>query len=91
MAPFDCHKLLKVCYDCALVGQPSEKDLLELKIYCIELVQLISFGITHKCQQSVKDFCQCLVDEIKRVHENNRPSPAVNPVPNSYNPSSGTA
>ena len=25
------------------------------------------------------------------MHENNRPSPAVNPVPNSYNPSSGTA
>ena len=39
----------------------------------------------------MKDFCKCLVDEIKRVHENNRPSPAVNPVPNSYNPSSGTA
>ena len=49
------------------------------------------FGITHKCQRFVKDFCQCLVGEIKRVHENNRPSPAVNPVPNSYNPSSGTA
>ena len=91
VAPFDCHELLQVCYDCALVGQPSGKDLQELKTYCVELVQLIIFGITHKCQQFVKDFCQCLVDEIKRVHENNRPSPAVNPVPNSYNPSSGTA
>ena len=39
----------------------------------------------------MKDFCKCLVDEIKSVHGNNRPSPAVNPVPNSYNPSSGTA
>ena len=91
MAPFDCHELLQVCYDCALVGQPSEKDLQELKTYHVELAQLTIFGITHKCQQYVEDFCQCLVDEIKRVHENNRPSPAVNPVPNSYNPSSGTA
>ena len=91
VAPFDCHELLQVCYDCTLVGQPSEKDLQELKTHCVELVQLIIFGITHKCQQFVKDFYQCLVDEIKRVHENNRPSPAVNPLPNSYNPSSGTA
>ena len=73
-----------------LVNQ-VRKDLQELKTYCVELAQLIIFGITHKCQQFVRDFCQCLVDEIKRVHENNRPSPAVNPVPNSYNPSSGTA
>ena len=91
VAPFDSHELLQLCYDCALVGQPSEKDLQELKTYCVELVQLIMFGITHKCQKFVKDFCQCLVRKIKRVHENNRPSPAVNPVPNSYNPSSGTA
>ena len=91
VAPFDCHELLQVCYDCTLVGQPSEKDLQELKVYCVELAVLIIFGITHKCQQFVKDFCKFLVDEIKRVHENNRPSPAVNPVLNSYNPSSGTA
>ena len=79
VAPFDCHELLQVCYDCTLVGQPSEKDLQELKTYCVELAQLIIFGITHKCQQLFKDFCLCLVDGIKRVHENNRPSPAVNP------------
>ena len=91
VAPFYFHELLQVCYDCTLVGQPSEKDLQELKTYCVELVQLIIFGITHKSQQFVKDFCQCLVDEIKTVHENNKPSPAVNPVPNIYNPSSGTA
>ena len=90
VVPFDCHELLQVCYNYTLVGQQSEKDLQELKTYCVELEQLIIFGITHKCQQFVKDFCQCLVDEIKRVHENNRPSSAVNPVPNSYNPSSGT-
>ena len=80
VAPFNCHDLLQVCYDCSLVGQPSEKDLQELKTYCVELVQLIIFGMTHKCQQFVKDFCKCLVDEVKRVHENNGPSPAVNPV-----------
>ena len=38
VVPFDCHELLQVCYDCALVGQPSEKDLQELKTYCVELV-----------------------------------------------------
>ena len=65
VAPFDSHELLQLCYDCALVGQPSEKDLQELKTYCVELVQLIMFGITHKCQKFVKDFCQCLVGEIK--------------------------
>ena len=91
VAPFDSHELLQLCYDCALVCQPSEKDLQELKTYCVKLAQLIMFGITHKCQKFVKDFCQCLVGEIKRVHDNNRPSPAVNPVPNSYSPSSGTA
>ena len=32
--PFDFHELLQLCYDCALVGQPSEKDLQELKTYC---------------------------------------------------------
>ena len=68
VAPFNCHELLQVCYDCTLVGQPSEKDLQELKTYCVELLQLIIFGITHKCQQFVKDFCKCLVDEFKRVH-----------------------
>ena len=91
VAPFNCHEQLQVCYDCALVGQPSEKGLQELTTCCVELVQLIIFGVTHKCQQFVKDVCKCLVDEIKRLYENNRPSPAVNPVPNSYNPSSGTA
>ena len=91
VAPFNFHELLQVCYDCTLVGQPSEKDLQELKTYCVELAQVIIFGITHKCQQFVKVFCKWLVDEIKRVHENNRLSPTVNPVPNSYNPSSGTA
>ena len=49
VAPFNCHELLQVCYDCALVGEPSEKDLQELKTYCVELAQLIIFGITHKC------------------------------------------
>ena len=91
VAPFECHDLLAVCYDSALVGQPSQKDLQELKTYSVELAQIIIFGITHKCQQFVKDFCKCLVDEIRRVHQNNRACPAVNPVPNSYNPSSGTA
>ena len=91
VVPFDCHELLQVCYDCALLGQPSDKAIQELKTYCVELVQLIIFGITHKCQQFVKDFCKCLGDEIKSVHGNNRPSPPVNPVPNSYNSSSGTA
>ena len=47
VAPFDSHELLQLYYDWALVDQPSEKDLQELKTYCVELAQLIMFGITH--------------------------------------------
>ena len=91
VVPFDSHKLLERCCNAAFQGQPTAKDIHELKTYCVELAQLIIFGYTHRCQQFVKDFCQCLVAEINAVHDKNRPCPPINPVPNSYNPSSGKA
>ena len=89
VVPFDSHKLLERCCNAAFQGQPTAKDFHELKTYCVELAQLIIFGYTHRCQQFVKDFCQCLVADINAVHDKNRPCPPINPVPNSYNPSSG--
>ena len=91
VAPFDCHELLQVCYDCTLVGQTSEKDPKELKTYCVELVQLIIFGITHKCKQFVKvsaNVCWMKSKEFMRI---------IGLLQQSilcligYNPSSGTA
>ena len=61
-----------------------------MKMYCIELAQLIVLGPKHNCTVLCVNFIRSLVGKIQEVHENNRPSPPVTEILGSYNPSSGT-
>ena len=91
VAPFNSHDLLLLMCDHASVGLIVQKEVEEMKHYCIELAELLVLGQKHNCTALGVNFIRYLVHQIKEVHTRNRPTPEVNEIPGSYNPSSGTA
>ena len=91
VAPFPCHDLLNVCCDDALNNTLNDGDVQNLKKYSIELAQLLVLCQKHNCAQFGVDFCRCLMRKIKDVHKHNRPTPEVEVIPNTYDPSGGCA
>ena len=67
------------------------KKLQEMKLYCIEFAQMISFSQHHQCTALTVNFAKCIIEKINEVHQNNHPAPNVACIPNTYNPSTGTA
>ena len=89
--PFDGHDLLlSICSD-AMIGIFNQKKLAEMKTYLIEFFQLITLSEHHNCTAPVVNFARFLVEKVNEVHVNNRPKPSIRLIPNSYNPSTGTA
>ena len=91
LLPFKCHDLLLSICNEAMMGIFDNNKIQEMKLYCIEFAQLISFSQNHQCTAFAVNFARCLIDKIREVHGNNQPVPNVACIPNSYNPSTGTA
>ena len=91
VAPFKLHDLLLLMCDHASAGLIVQKEVEEMKHYCIELAELLVLGQKHNCTALGVNFIRYLVHQIKEVHTRNCPTPEVNKIPGSYNPSSGTA
>ena len=62
-----------------------------MNTYCVEVSQLLKLGIIHDFSNIVTSFVIYVLNHIKAVHLNNRPTPPSQPVPQSYNPSKGCA
>ena len=91
VAPFKLHDLLLLMCDHASAGLIVQKEVEEMKHYCIELAELLVLGQKHNCTALGVNFIRYLVHQIKEVHTRNHPTPEVNEIPGLYNPSSGTA
>ena len=74
-----------------MTGIFNHKKLAEMKKYSIEFSHLITLSQHHNCTALVVNFARCLVEKVNEVHMNNRPKPSIMHIPNSYNPSTGTA
>ena len=89
--PFECHEIIQRCCEDIKNGVPVDLLLEEMKTYCVEVSQLLKLGIIHDFSNIVTSFVMYVLDHIKAVHLNNRPTPPSQPVPQSYNPSKGCA
>ena len=90
VAPFKSHDLLLLMCDHAIMGLIVQKEVEEMKHYCIELAELLVLGQKHNCTALGVNFIGDLVQQIKEVHTRNWPTPEVNEIPGSYNSSTGT-
>ena len=91
VAPFKSHDLLLLMCDNASAGLIAQTDVEEMKHDCMELAELLVLGQKHNCTALGVNFIRDLVQQIKEIHTRNWPTPEVNEIPGSYNPSSGTA
>ena len=91
VAPFASHELIRFCCENIENYRLIEKPLEDLKRYSMEMSKLLKLGIIHECADTVAAFLLYLVNRIEAVHEDNRPVPRIAPIPNTYNPRSGTA
>ena len=89
--PFECHEIIQKCCEHIRNGIPVYMLLEKMNTYCIEVSQLLKFGIIHDFSNIVTSFVMYVLKRIKAVHLNNRPTPPSQPVPQSYNPSKGSA
>ena len=86
VVPFPAHDILTDCCNAALNNTLNDMQIQEMKRYGTELAQLLILGQKHNCIQIVVDILHCLLRKIKEVHEQNRPAPPAQPIPNTYNP-----
>ena len=91
VAPFKLHDLLLLMCDHASAGLIVQKEVEEMKYYCIELAELLVLGQKHNCTSLGVNVIRDLVQQIKEVHTETAHTPEVNEISGSYNPSGGTA
>ena len=77
LLPFKCHDLLLSICNEAMTGVFNNNKVQEMKLYCIEFAQLISFSHHHQCTALAVNFARCLIEKIREVHQNNHPVPNV--------------
>ena len=89
--PFNCHTLLLTCCERITNCLAVDPLLEQMKKYCVEVAHLLHLLIIHDINNIVIPFLMYVLDHIKAVHLNNRPSPPIQCVPQSYNPTDGCA
>ena len=58
----------------------------------IDIVKSLELCIKHGCIPLVMEFWEYVQKKVEKLHkDNNRPAPPVVRIPNTYNPSSGSA
>ena len=93
VVPFVCHDLLNTCItdDCQNTIDVQSMDKLRHD-RGIALVKTLELCIKHGCIPLVTEFWQYAQMKVENLHkDNNRPAPPVTRIPNTYDPSSGSA
>ena len=93
VVPFVCHNLLKTCIRDVHQNTVDVQSMEKLKhdggIYINKSLELC---IKHGCIPLVTEFWEYLQKKVEQIHkDNNRPAPPVARIPNTYDPSSGSA
>ena len=93
VVPFVCHKLLNTCISDVhqnMVNVQSMEKLMHDR--GIDIVKSLDLSIKHGCIPLVIEFWEYIQKKVEKLHkDNNRPSPPVARIPNTYGPSSGSA
>lgn len=89
--PFNSHDIIREACRQLSMNRPCNQLLEDLNKYCSEISSMFKVAIRHDCLNMCTNFVMYLVDRIEEIHAVNRPAPAANPIPGTYNPSSGVA
>ena len=93
VVPFVCHKLLNSCISDVHRNTVNVQSMEKLKIDGgIDIVKSLYLSIKHGCIPLVTKFWEYVQKKVEKLHKDkNRPSPPVARIPNTYDPSSGSA
>ena len=88
--PFRFHNHLQECLEAVQTSAPGADALIQgVNLYGMEIANLLK-----ACQTSdtdiVVNFLREMMNSVIKVHADDRPVPAANPIPGTYNPPSGT-
>ena len=93
VVPFVCHNLLKTCIRDVHLNTVDVQSMEKLKHDGgIDIVKSLELCIKHECIPLVTEFWEYLRKKVEQIHkDNNRPAPSAARIPNTYDPSSGSA
>ena len=93
VVPFLCHKLLNTCISDVHQNMVNVQSMEKLRHDGgIDIVKSLDLSIKHGCIPLVTEFWEYVQKKVEKLHkDNNRPSPPVARIPNTYDPSSGSA
>ena len=93
VVPFVCHKLPNTCISDVCQNTVNVQSMEKLKHDGgIDIVKSLDLSIKHGCIPLVTEFWEYVQKKVEKLHkDNNRPSPPVARIPNTYDPSSCSA
>ena len=93
VVPFVCHKLLNTCISDVHQNTVNVQSMEKLKHDGgIDIVKTLDLSIKHGSIRLVTEFWEYVQKKVEKLHkDSNRPSPPFARIPNTYDPSSGSA
>ena len=90
VVPFDSHRIIIQCCTDALNNTETANHMDKLKHWCMEVATLLTLGRRYQLLDLITNFCHSLIDEVCRMHSEDRDAPPAQRIPNTYDPPSGT-